>query len=290
MSAMNSHLPSEHAAHAGARAEQPVERAVLFLLEQRAAGAGAREEQEHHADAGGVERDQSSFGPSLPHDVDRVESSRLGDAGAAGAAGRRRGCIRISQASNDARCCAASAGRRTSRTSHARRAPSASGAAVNADFLQQALHDLRRDRIGGIGQQLDARRGDAGAPEAARAEALRQDDRHRHRAVPDQRSAPRRDRAAVARCRRRRRRVRTRSASPAAAPRRAPARRRCRPRRRRRRGRGVAVAPDCRTPTAKIEKKTIGSRNVSACATRSRFRLSQPIRSSVAIIRAAPVP
>ena len=39
---------------------------------------------------------------------------------------------------------------------------------------------------------------------------------------------------------------------------------------------------------AKIEKNMIGSANVSACATRSRLRLIQPIRRSVPIIRGAP--
>ena len=37
-----------------------------------------------------------------------------------------------------------------------------------------------------------------------------------------------------------------------------------------------------------IEKKTTGSRNESACSTRSRRRLSQPTRSTVPITRAAP--
>ncbi len=53
-----------------------------------------------------------------------------------------------------------------------------------------------------------------------------------------------------------------------------------------------AVVPFACPPKtlAKIEKKTMGSRNVSACATRSRRRLIQLIFSSVPIIRAAPFP
>ena len=52
--------------------------------------------------------------------------------------------------------------------------------------------------------------------------------------------------------------------------------------------RAVPLFPWFPKTLAKIEKKTTGSTNVSACATRSRFRFVQPTRSNVAIILAAP--
>ncbi len=51
----------------------------------------------------------------------------------------------------------------------------------------------------------------------------------------------------------------------------------------------VVLFPWLPNTVAKIEKNKIGSTNVIACATRSRFRLVQLTRSSVAIITGVPV-
>ncbi len=71
----NTHLPKQDSRHAEPRAQEALERARLHLLEQHAAcRSDHREEQEHHADAGGVERNQR---PALlvagAHDVDDLD-------------------------------------------------------------------------------------------------------------------------------------------------------------------------------------------------------------------------
>ena len=146
-------------------------------------------------------------------------------------------------------------------------------------LLQQAADHLRRDRIGHVGEQLDARRvsaaGRSRRPSRPGLSAARPRPARRRSAPAPRRAA--RSSAAPLPSGVRRRRARA-APSPPSGRRRCAGSTRCRPRRRRRCGPATVELPPWLPNTdAKIEKNRIGSRNVSACATRSRFRFVQLI-------------
>ena len=169
MSVRNSHLPARRPRHADARRQQPLERARLDLVEQRPAGAADhREQQEHHADAGGVERDERPAS-AVACASRRRSRRRCPSAPPCPMLTRRHAAV--------ASAAAAAARHRRRRAAAASAAPACSLELLQAalhhqvrrgghrDLLQQSVDHLRRDRIRDVREQLDRR---SAAAEAAR--------------------------------------------------------------------------------------------------------------------------
>ena len=105
---MYSHLPASSRPMPTRRAEQALERAGLDLLEQRAAGAEAREQQEHHARCRRRRTRPSAVRSPLPDHLVHVDAPAAGDARAPPAVARRRRAVASlarSHASIASRCC-----------------------------------------------------------------------------------------------------------------------------------------------------------------------------------------
>ena len=167
----------EQTRHPHAGGQDAVEGARVHLVEERAARPRDREQQEHHADPGGVERNEA-LGLPLAHDVHRVDADAERAAVRFGAAraGRARAEPRHPRVDGGAL-----AGRQGPRVffelpnpalhEHVRRGG-------HRDLLQQPGHHLRRNRIRHVGQQLNTW-GVGGLAERSRAhaEALGKDHR-----------------------------------------------------------------------------------------------------------------
>jgi hypothetical protein len=177
-------LRRQQSAHPEARREHAIERTGVHLVEERAARARDREQQEHHADAGSIERHEAfAIALSLAHHVDDVDA----DAERSRRRGRRSGCagraLRL-QAREPRVNRGALLGRERAGVLLELLHPALHHQirrARHRHFLQQSADHLRRDLIRHVGQEFDV--GPLPGPAEGRrrlAEPLRQHDGDRH--------------------------------------------------------------------------------------------------------------